>query len=292
MRFNPLMKLFSIAVLSLALTAASARAADAGTGASFKGPVGLQLYSLRADFIKSVPTSMEKVKSLGIKNVEMAGLYNLPAEKVKEMLGQNGLRPVSGHFPFERYRDDVEGIAKEAKALGLQYVGTPWIPHSEAFDEQECRAAIAVFNKAGEALSKHGLRFFYHVHGYEFAKHGSGTFLDLLMAETKPEFVAYQMDVLWVLHPGFDPAKILEKFGKRWELMHIKDLRKGIPTGPGAPRANVTDNVPAGSGQVDWPSVLKAAEKAGVKWYFIEDESPDAATQIPQTLKYLEQVKW
>src|SRR6188768_849348 len=79
------------------------------TAASFKEPVGLQLYSLRADFTKNVPASLEKVRSFGIKNVELAGTYNLSPEKFKQMLDDNKLKPISGHFPFERYRDDAEG---------------------------------------------------------------------------------------------------------------------------------------------------------------------------------------
>jgi len=35
-----------------------------------------------------------------------------------------------------------------------------------------------------------------------------------------------------------------------------------------------------------------AAKKAGVKWYFIEDESPTSVEQIPQSLRYLEKPRF
>jgi sugar phosphate isomerase/epimerase len=209
----------------------------------------------------------------------------------KELLDERGLEPVGGHFPFERYRDDVEGIAAEAKTLGLEYVGCAWIPHEGEFDEAECRNAIEVFNRAGEALSKQGLKFFYHVHGYEFRPYGDGTFLDLMMAGTKPEFVRWQMDVFWVVHPGADPVELLKRHGNRWELMHVKDMRKGV-RGDLTGRSDVTNDVSVGTGQMDWPAILKAAEQAGVKWYFIEDESPTVTEQIPKSLKFLEEVKF
>jgi len=199
---------------------------------------------------------------------------------------------MSGHFPFERYRDDVEGIARDAKALGLQYAGCAWIPHTDPFDEKACREAIAVFNRAGEALAKHGVKFFYHTHGYEFQAHGSGTLFDLLMAETNPQFVRYEMDVFWIVHPGQDPVKLLQKYGRRFELMHVKDMKKGTPTGLLTGHSNVTNDVALGTGIMDWPAILRAAKKAGVKWYFIEDESPTSAEQIPQSLRFLEQVKF
>jgi len=238
-----------------------------------------------------VPSTLEKVRDFGFQYVETAGTYNLSPEKFKALLDANKLKAVSGHFPFERYRDAVEDVARDAKALGLEYVGCAWIPHQGEFDEQECREAIAVFNRAGEALGKHGLKFFYHCHGFEFRPHGEGTFMDLLMTETSPKLVHFEMDVFWVVHPGQDPVKWLEKYHGRWELMHVKDMKKGVK-GDFSGKSDVSNDVALGTGQMDWPAILKAARKAGVKWYFIEDESPTVVEQIPQSLRYLEQVKW
>jgi sugar phosphate isomerase/epimerase len=276
----------------VALASQQAKAASAGTGSSFRGPIGLQLYSLREQFKKDVPATLDEVKNFRIKYVELAGTYGLAPEKFKAELAQRGIEPISGHFPFEKYRDDVESIAKEAEALGLKYAGCAWIPHQGDFDEKTCREAIEVFNKAGEALAKHGIKFFYHTHGYEFQKHGDGTLFDLLMTETKPKFVSYEMDIFWIVHPGQDPVKLLEKYHGRWESMHLKDMRKGTPTGLLTGSSPVTNDVALGTGQIDLPAILKAAKKVGVKWYFIEDESPSSEQQIPVSLKYLEQVKF
>ena len=265
--------------------------ARVGTGPNFKGPIGLQLYSLRDDFAKDVPGTLKRVENYGIRNVELAGTYNLAPEKFKEMLSAHHLKGVSGHFPYERFRDDVQGIARDAKTLGLQYAGCAWIPHKDDFDEQECRAAAAVFNRAGEVLAKEGIRFFYHTHGYEFQPHGHGTLFDLLMSETKPDLVRYEMDVFWIVHPGQDPVKLLDKYGHRFELIHLKDMKKGLK-GDLTGKSDVTNDVALGTGQMKWSAILAAAKRAGVKWYFIEDESPTAAEQIPQSLRFLEQVRF
>src|SRR6266581_1109297 len=127
-----------------------------GTGSSFKGPIGLQLYSLREQFNKDVPGTLDKVKSFGIKYAELAGTYNMTPEKFKDQLAARGIEAVGGHFPYEKFRDDVQGIAIEAKALGLKYAGCAWIAHEGDFDEKTCREAIAVFNRAGQALAQHG----------------------------------------------------------------------------------------------------------------------------------------
>jgi sugar phosphate isomerase/epimerase len=180
---------------------------------------------------------------------------------------------------------------REAKLFGLEYAGCAWIPHQDPFDEKTCREAAAVFNRAGETLAKHGIKFFYHTHGYEFLPYRDGTLFDLLMAETNPEYVRIEMDVFWVVHPGQDPVKLLEKYGKRFELMHVKDMKRGTPRGFDG-HSDVTNNVVLGKGIIDWPSVFRAAKKAGVKWYFIEDESPTVVEQIPQSLRYLETLKF
>ena len=263
-----------------------------GAGADFKGPVGLQLYSLREQFSKDVPRTLDIVRGFGIQYVELAGTYGLSAETFKQELDSRGLKAVSGHFAYEQFRDHVEDVARDAQSLGLQYAGCAWIPHDGPFDEKTCREAIAVFNNAGAALAKHGLKFFYHVHGYEFQPIGNSTLFELLMTETRPEFVHYQMDVFWIVHPGQDPVKLLDKYGKRWELMHVKDMKKGTPTGQLTGNTAVTNDVIVGTGMMDWPAILKAARRAGIKWYFIEDESPTSVEQIPQSLRYLEQVKF
>ncbi len=289
-------RIFSVFLAMAASLAAPNWAAQtggiAGTGKSFKGPVGLQLYSLRNQFGKDVSGTMAKVQEFGIKYVELAGSYNQPPEQFKALLAKNGLEAVSGHFAFEKYRDQPEAVAQEAKALGLKYAGCAWIPHDGDFDEKTCREAIRVFNHAGQVLAKEGIKFFYHVHGFEFQPYAKGTLLDLLFAETNPEYVNYQMDVFWIVFPGQDPVKLLQKYPKRWVLMHLKDMKKGTKTGELTGHTDVSNDVALGTGQIDYPAILAEAAHVGIKYYFIEDESPSSVEQIPQTLNYLEQVRF
>lgn len=283
------MKMITLLSLVIVLDIAGVMAAPAQ---SFKQPIGLQLYSLRDQFKQDVPGTLDKVRALGIKYVELAGTYGLPPEQFTAELKARGIKAVAGHFPYERYRDDVEGIAKEAKALGLQFVGCAWIPHEAPFDEPECRAAAAVFNRAGEALGRHGLKFYYHTHGYEFQPHSQGTLFDLLLQITNPKFVSYQMDVFWIVHPGQDPAALLEQYAGRWVSLHVKDMRNGTPTGLLTGHTEVTNDVALGTGKIDYVRVLRAAKKAKVKWYFLEDESPSVEQQLPVSISYLKTVKF
>ena len=92
--------------------------------------------------------------------------------------------------------------------------------------------------------------------------------------------------------PGQDPVKLLEKYGSRLELMHVKDMKKGAQTGDLTGKSDANNSVTLGTGMMDWPAILRAAQKAGVKWYFIEDESPASSQQIALSLRYLERVKF
>jgi sugar phosphate isomerase/epimerase len=283
----------SILVLSLALTYRLAAAGDVGTSTDFKGPTGLQLYSLRdMQSAKGAAAVLDQARAYGFKYVELSGRGKLTPAEYKAELDRRGLVPIGTMFPYERLRDDIEGIAREVKDFSLLYVGCAWIPHKGPFDEKTCREAAVVFNRAGAALAKHGIRFFYHTHGYEFQPHGQGTLFDLLAAETDEKTVFFEMDVLWVVLPGQDPVKLLEKYPQRWRLMHLKDLKKGVPLGNHSANTALTNDVAIGSGQVDWTALLRAAQKVGVRYYFIEDESPYAVEQIPQSLRFLESVRW
>ena len=287
MKPNSLLLGVSVALLLSTSLPPTSQAATVG-----KERIGLQLYSLRNQFDKDVPGTLDKVKSFGVQNVELAGTYKLTPEQFKAQLDTRGLKAISGHFPYERLRDDVEGVARDAKILGLQYVGCAWIPHGEPFDEKTCRAAIAVFNQAGEALAKHGMKFFYHVHGYEFQPFKDGTLFNLLMSETNPKFVNFQMDVFWIVHPGQDPVKLLEQYGKRWQLLHVKGMKESTPTGLLTGHSDVANDVAVGAGKIDYVPILRAAKKIGVKYFIIEDESPVSEQQIPLSLNYLNTVKW
>ena len=281
-------------LLPILLIATTACAVDL-TG-DFKGPLGLQLYSLRDSFKTDVAGSLDKVKAFGFVEVETANTYGLGAEKLKAMLDERGLKPVSGHFQYDALTKDLAGAVAEAKALGLKFAACPWIPHEDAvFGEAEVKKAAADFNKFGEAFKAAGITFAYHAHGYEFRplKEGSSdTCFDLLVRETKPELVSFEMDVFWVVHPGQDPAKLLAKYPTRWSLMHLKDIRKGAQTGTYTGHAPLTDDVPLGTGMVDWKAVLREAAKAGVQHYFIEDESPTVLDALPVSTKYLSTLKF
>ena len=255
-----------------------------------KSVIGVQLYSFRNEMKQDVAGTLAKVKAMGITEVEAAGYNWKSAAEFRQMLDKTGLKVVSFFADYNKLNNDFESVVNDAQALGAKYVIVGWIPHQKEFTLEDCNRAIVDFNKWGEKLAARGLRFAYHIHGYEFRPHEKGTMMDKIFAETNSKNVAFEMDVYWVAHPGQDPVKFLEKNAKRIELMHLKDMQKGLK-GDLSGHSDVETNVTLGTGQIDIAGVVRLARKAGVKYLFIEDESSRSMQQVPHSLSYLKTLR-
>lgn len=261
----------------------------------FAGPLGVQLYSFRDAFRTDVPGTLARVRALGFREVELAGTYGLSAEAFRQMLDSAGLSATSMHAGYERLRDSLPAVLAEAKTLGVQNVGTAWIPHPDGpITVALARQVAADFDRWGKAARAEGVQFFYHIHGYEFQPGADGVIpLDVLMRETDAEAVKFEMDVFWTALPGIDPAALLRQHPGRWRLMHLKDMKQGVArvvhTGSANPDSS---QVPVGTGQIDYRAVLRAAKDAGVERYYIEDETAQPFATIPVSTRWLEALRY
>jgi len=258
---------------------------------SFKGALAVQLWSFRNDFKKDVPGTLKRVHDLGFTNVELAGFYGMTAKQFRAELDKAGLKAISMHVGYDGLRDKLDSIIADAKVLGVEGVGVAWI--KSPFSRKDCLDAINVFNQAGSKLAAHGLKFFYHLHGYEFVpdEGGQGTLFDLLMTKTDPRYVSIQLDTAHVAFPGQDPAQLMRKYPGRFTSLHVKDVRGDI-AGNNSGGFKDEDGRPLGKGKINWPETLKVAQQQGVRWYIVEDETPVVWQTIPETLRYLESVKF
>jgi sugar phosphate isomerase/epimerase len=253
--------------------------------------IGLQLYSLREQFKKDVPGTLQQINKWGIKEIEGGGTYGLPLEEYKKMLADNKLTMVSVGADYEMLKTNPQAAVDEAKKFNAKYVVCFWIPHDgNNFDISNTKEAVEVFNKAGKILKENGISLCYHPHGFEFRPYEKGTLFDYLVANTNPEYFNFEMDVFWVKHPGQDPVALLKKYPNRFLLMHLKDRKPGTPGNQNG-NADVESNVVLGSGDVGIADIIKQARKIGVKHYFIEDESSRCEAQIPESLKFLKSIK-
>ena len=258
---------------------------------SLGAPLGLQLYSLRDYAPKDLPGTLARLRSLGIVEVESAGLYGKDVATVRAAFDKAGLKCSGSHIGYDAWKKDIGAAVKEAKGLGARYATCAWIKGEKDVTRDDVLRAAEVFNAAGKACAAEGVRFCYHCHGYEFVPSPEGTLWDTLVKNTDPKLVAFEVDVYWAKAGGIDPAKLIASMPGRVPLLHVKDMVKGLTLPPGSYSSENATNVVVGTGQIDWPSVFRAAKAAGGELYYIEDESPSVWEQLPRSLAYLSSLK-
>ena len=230
------------------------------------------------------------IRELGFTDIETASFYGRSPGEFRKLLDANGLLCSSIITNPKRLDGEFEVVASEAKIVGAKWVLTAGITRKGQFTPEDAHKAAADFNRWGEKLKAEGLQFGYHPHGFEFVPtEGGGNLFDVLLKETKPELVTFELDVFWFARGGADPLKYLRSHPKRFSLMHLKDIAKGTPSDHTGKAPDET-SVPLGEGAMDWPAILKAARAAGIQHYYIEDEHPAAARQVPKTLGYLKKI--
>lgn len=287
-------------VFRLGLTTLFLSTGLAAYAADFRDHLGLQLYSLRAQTKESTTGALDIAKgyreTYGTKEVELAGTGSLKPDEFAKELKSRGLVPVSGHFGWPLFEKDAAAVIKDAKALGLKYAVVPFPPVSKdkPFTEEMAHMMAAKFNEWGAACKKEGIQFGYHPHGLEFKPTAAGNgevMFDILVRETKADLVTFEMDVYWVYITGQDPAQLLLKHPTRFSMLHIKDMLKDFTRGVHTGGSPATAKVAVGEGQINWAEVLSAAQKIGVKHYFLEDETVGPMKSIPDSFAYLKALK-
>lgn len=252
---------------------------------------GMVSYTYRNNFQKNVAATLDTIKALGITDMEFSNLFGKTAAELRTLLDGRGMHCSSFGVSYADALDKPQEVGQNAKTLGAQYVRVAWIPHTGPFTLDMAKKTVGDFNRIGKRLKDDfGLTFCYHNHGFEFEKYEGGTFFDYIVQNTDPRYVSFEMDILWTVFPGQDPVALLDKYGRRFQLMHLKDLRKGV-VGNLSGGTAVENDVALGTGQIDLPAVLRAAKKAEIQHYYIEDESPGIATQVPQSIAFLKALK-
>jgi len=284
---------------SATLPFASARAAAAGMEAEltkpFRAGLALQLYSLRHRFkAGDVDGALALTRDWGFSAIEGSAPAGMTTAAFTSRLKAHGLAAMGTGVDFEALSGDLGKTIADAHVLGARYVMCAWIPHGKTFAAADVDKAVTAFNAGGKAFKAAGLTFMYHMHGYEFVPGAAGngqTFFDTLAARTDPDLVKFEMDVFWAARGGADPVQLFERYPGRFAATHVKDIAKGTPLGDSTGSAPEETNVPIGQGQIAWPDVFRAAEKAGVAWHIIEDESPAVEQQVPVSLRYIAGLK-
>lgn len=223
---------------------------------------GVQLYTFRTAMAEDAAGTLQKIAALGIKQIESArsdkgNYYGLAAAEMKKICEDHGMKLRSGHVHLDTKWKETLGQAAEAKQ---EYLICSTMPSSgQTLDNY--KKVAEQFNKAGEDCRKMGIKFGYHNHEYEFETAGGEVLYDVLLQHTDPKLVHMELDLGWVIVAGKDPIDYFTRFPGRFPLWHLKDMDMGKK-----------ESTEFGKGGLDIKKMLVSAKKAGMKYFFIEQE--------------------
>jgi sugar phosphate isomerase/epimerase len=258
----------------------------------FPDTPGMVSFTYRNSFSKDVAATLDTLQKLGIRDMEFSNLFGKKASEIRKMLDDRSMYCSSFGVSYPDLTTKTREVGANAKTLGAKYVRVAYIAHEGTFTLEMAKKAVADFDKAGQILKEEfGITFCYHNHGYEFVPYEGGTLMDYIIQKTNTEYVSFEIDILWSFIHGQDPAKLIAKYPKRFQLLHLKDLKKGAELNASGGTA-VDNDVALGTGQLNLPVILKEAIKAGIRHYYIEDESTNYARQVPISLAYLKSLKY
>ena len=240
--------------------------------------VGLQLHTVRDLMKADLAGTLAKVAAIGYKEVEFAGYFGRPPAQIRELLRRNGLSSPSAHLPFDTLQNNWQKALDDGKTAGHHWVTIASIPEEERRTLDDWKSHAALFNRAATQAKSAGLRFAYHNHDVELRNVAGARPLDVLLNETDPSVVDFEMDLYWVVFGGGNPLDFFNRYPNRFRLLHVKDSS-------GTPDNRIVD---VGQGKIDFRSIFAESDKAGTKHYFVEHDDPtDPIATIRNSYNYL-----
>jgi sugar phosphate isomerase/epimerase len=222
---------------------------------------GCQLYSVRDLMPTDAKGTMEKLAEMGYTLFESYSkdpFWGMKPDECTAFLKKLGVKMISTHAGLP---DITEDFVKRGAEAGLEYIICPFIGPQKDMEGWKARAAD--FNVKGELCKKYGIQFGYHNHSYSFAFTNGMKGQKVLLQETKPELVCFELDMCWSEAAGENTIQHLKEFGSRYQLCHVKQL---VEKGPKPMQGDLADGV------IDYGKLLTAAKKNGMKYYLVEQE--------------------
>jgi sugar phosphate isomerase/epimerase len=243
--------------------------------------ISLQLYTVREETARDMPATLRRISEIGYPAVEFAGYGDLSPQDLKTTVDDLGLRVSGAHVPYDSWETDPEQVIADMQALDCAHAILPMVPPEQRRDESAVATLAGSLSRWGELCRQEGLTFSYHNHDFEFAPLGGATMWDVLVRETDPELVYFELDLYWVRYGGADPEPLLSDLGNRIPLVHLKDMSSD----------EQRSDLPVGEGTMPWNELLTAADAAGVQWYVAEQDNPrDALEDVKISLQSMREM--
>jgi len=232
-----------------------------------KNSSAAQLYTVR-EFLKDykgIKKSLKKIANIGYEAVQLSGLDSIDPCRLRDILNRNRLKACATHTSYNRLINDLESVVKEHKLWECDFVGLGSMPNRYKENKEGYKTFADEISELGKKLADNGLTFIYHNHNFEFAKFNGATGLEILINETDPDYVEFELDTYWIQAGGADPVEWIRKVEGRMSVVHFKDMKATVD------RRQIMTEV--GEGNLNWKEIIKACKDVGVKWYAVEQDT-------------------
>jgi sugar phosphate isomerase/epimerase len=239
-------------------------------------PIGIQLYTVDADLKRDTPGTLRQVRAIGYTEVETAGFAGLTAKQFRKGLDEAGLSCHSSHLQMNAV--DLSPVFDDATTVGAHYaVCSAMLPASASSQPtvDDYKQMAARLNEIGRMAKTSGLQYAYHNHNMEFRKlDGEAIGYDVLLKETDPALVDFEIDCGWMIAAGYNPIDYFKRDARRIKMLHIKDFVRGSKISTSLAKDLRPQGTELGRGYIDYKPVLAAATRIGIRYFYVEQEPP------------------
>jgi sugar phosphate isomerase/epimerase len=270
-----------VSYLGAALASGATRRLDAIAPADKLSTIGLQLYTVRSILAQDFQSTLAQVAAIGYREVEFAGYFNRSPADVRAALRSAGLTAPGAHISIQTLRQSWPQTLEAAATIGHRWLIVPSLPGEDRRTLDALKAVADLFNRAGASAREAGLRFGYHNHDAEFLALEGKVPFDVLLEETDPALVEFEMDLFWITRGGGDPLAYFQRFPGRFVMVHVKDMDA---------QGRMVD---VGQGAIDFKRIFAARRKAGIRHFFVEhDNPPSPLDSVRTSYQYLRNLEF
>lgn len=261
------------------------------------GEYGFKEIEFFGPYEFSAEATIERWKGLATQlGISQNAFYGYKVEEVRNILSDFGLQSPSVHLDILTLRTNLSAAMKEFKKLGVKYVVIPTLMDEKWSKADDFKRYAEEFNSFGKQMSVYGITFVYHNHGFEHVNFNGEMPMDILLKNTDPKYVSFELDIFWMQAAGANPIDYLKKYPGRFKLMHVKDASEhvrfsGDGSTPDQWMAVFSKMADPGTGVFDIKGIVETARQSGTDHFFLErDLTPTPEETLKNSYGYLSQL--
>lgn len=231
--------------------------------------LGLQIFTVR-DYFKfpdMAKATFRRMAEIGYTQGQTAGFYCLTPEEYAAAAKDAGIEIVGTHYEWDKIINETDDTMRIHEILGTTNIGIGGMPGFARETKEGLLTFIEQANEVAAKINKHGFKFTYHNHSFEFKKFDGKTMFDYLVEGLDPKTCSFVLDTYWVQHGGADVRATIERLAGRIDILHLKDMGAC-----GGEKGNIPYITSVGNGNINFADIVPLAEKTGVSSFVVEQD--------------------